>query len=138
MHITGLMHGEIETVKVLALRPLQFINDPLRDEDIITIGSFRYHILEQGLCDQHQAEKILKLWNTLPPGDQDRCHNPAFALQFISQNAITFTAAICWGCNNISISGPLAATDWRLFNGEFEIALQLFRLCGDVAGYVYG
>lgn len=138
MYIIGLNDEKIDAVRVLALRPLQFISCPPRDEEIVTNKKFSYHILGEELCDQQQADKIITLWNELPFGEQDHCHNPGFALQFVAQNEVALTAAICWGCNNISISGPLAAIEWRLFNGRSDIALQLFRLCGDIVGYVYG
>lgn len=138
MYIIGLNGREIDAVKVLALRPVQFIPELPHDAEIITNGRFEYHVLGQAVCDDEQASAIIKLWNNLPVSDQDHCHNPGFALQFILKNEVVLTAALCWGCNNISMSGRLAAIDWRLFNGRSDISIQLFRLCGDVVGYIYG
>ncbi|MEO9764855.1 MAG: hypothetical protein ABJF77_00510 [Qipengyuania citrea] len=61
----------------------------------------------------------IALWDrivALPPGDQMRCHAPRYAVHLNFGESQFFTAAICWECNNISISSS-GEYSWRQFDG---------------------
>jgi len=80
------------------------------------------------------AKTSIDLWNrmlALPDGDQMRCHTPRYGIH-LGLGGENYTAAICWECNNISISNS-GDYDWRTFDGQSEDAQSLL---GDIKAYV--
>jgi hypothetical protein len=105
----------------------------------LTTGrDWKFPIVTQNICSTVQATRLIELWNSLPDGEQSRCHSPGFAFQLIIENDPVFTAAICWRCNNITFAGSFANLEWRTFDGESDGALQLLQLCQEVAGNFSG
>lgn len=90
-------------------------------------------VLRSAECTDEQATSIASLWNSLPDGEQARCHSPGFALQALVEEAPVFTANICWDCNNVSIDGPAASISWRSFEARSRQAQTLLALCSQVA-----
>ncbi|MBB3210527.1 hypothetical protein FHS27_006374 [Rhodopirellula rubra] len=69
----------------------------------------------------------LALWDrivALPHGDQMRCHTPRYAVHLNFDENRYFTAAICWECNNISISSS-GEYSWQTFDGQSDAAQSL-------------
>ena len=69
----------------------------------------------------------IALWDriaALPPGDQMRCHTPRYAVHLNFGENQFFTAAICWQCNNISISSS-GEYSWQTFDGQSDAAQSL-------------
>ena len=77
--------------------------------------------------------ELIRLWNGLPSDEQMRCHYPAFALQFWLDAQPVFTASLCWGCNNVFITGPMASSSLRQFDGGSVPANALLRMCQRLA-----
>ena len=101
-----------------------------RPEDLRSVRDFVVHT--SAVCTPEQALIVAELWNSLPDGMQSRCHMPGYALQVIIKGEIVFTAAICWQCNNVSISGKHATAEWRNFDAESGQAQKLLQLCEKV------
>ena len=77
----------------------------------------------------------IDLWDrmlALPDGEQMRCHTPQYGIHLALERGEYRTAAICWECNNISISNS-GAYDWRTFDGQSENARLLLA---DIKAYV--
>ena len=60
----------------------------------------------------------------LPHGDQARCHLPRFALNLTMRNREFRMAALCWECNNISVSEN-GNFSWLAFDAHSTAAVQL-------------
>ena len=81
------------------------------------------------------AQTSIDLWNqilALPDGEQMRCHTPKYGIHLGMERGEYHTAAICWECNNISISNS-GDYEWRTFDGQSEAAQSLLA---DIKAYV--
>jgi hypothetical protein len=77
---------------------------------------------------------VVTLWGQLVEGEQARCHTPGYAIQLLSGKESIFIAALCWHCNNISMSGVSLTESFRTFESNSKAAVSLLRLCENVAG----
>ena len=80
-------------------------------------------------------EVAISLWErmlALPHAEQMRCHTPRYAIHLAFGDGQYCTAAICWECNNISVSSN-GDYSWRTFDGE-SVAAQ--ALLSDIRGYI--
>ena len=93
-----------------------------------------YAIRQRVTVAQPVHQELIRLWNGLPSDEQMRCHYPAFALQFWLDAQPVFTASLCWGCNNVFITGPMASTSLRQFDSGSVPANALLRMCQRLAG----
>ena len=69
----------------------------------------------------------ISLWNrmvALPNGEQMRCHTPNYGIRLNFGDGGFYTAAICWECNNISISSS-GDYSWQTFDGQSKEAQSL-------------
>lgn len=90
----------VEVVDLAGLTP-DGVRDYLKAAD--TAGSPRARLVGR------DAEEIARLWNGLPPGEQERCHFPPFGLRLFSRGVLLLEASLCWDCNNIfGVSGASA------------------------------
>ncbi len=81
------------------------------------------------------AEAGLDLWArllALPHAEQMRCHTPKYGILINCGGGRYHTAAICWECNNISISNS-GEYDWLTFDAQSEPAQTLLRDIKDFA-----
>ncbi len=72
-------------------------------------------------------EAAILLWErmvSLPQAGQMRCHNPRFGIHLNFGRGRFYTAAICWECNNISISSS-GIYSWQMFDGQSVAAKSL-------------
>jgi hypothetical protein len=88
-----------------------------------------FETLAREKCSESEAREAVTQWNAMPEFEQSRCHLPGYALEFCSESGPILVAAICWKCNNISISGSQATSDWRTFDANSKSAKQLLALC---------
>lgn len=81
------------------------------------------------------AKTSFALWHqilALPDGEQMRCHTPKYGIHLGMERGEYHTAAICWKCNNISISNS-GEYEWRTFDGHSDAAQSLL---GQIKAYV--
>jgi hypothetical protein len=136
MPVVGFAATFFDTTKILALGPC-LEEDPREGVRILRTGKqWQFPILGEGLCSAVQSETLVALWNSLPPGEQSRCHIPGFAFQLLHGQEAVFTAALCWRCNNVSFAGTLATLQRRHFDASSQVAEQLLALCREVVGNV--
>ncbi|MBB3210628.1 hypothetical protein FHS27_006476 [Rhodopirellula rubra] len=67
----------------------------------------------------------------LPHGDQMRCHTPRYAICLNFDDGRFYNAAICWDCNNISVSTS-GEYSWRTFDAKSEAAQSLLAYIRDL------
>lgn len=127
----GLKAKDVEAIRVLELG--SYAGEPhVAGDALATSGPWKFEVLKYGFCSAEQALQLASLWNDLPPGETARCHVPGFAFQAYVGREVVFSAAICWKCNNISIGGPLASENWRVFDAATTEAQSLLKLCQEV------
>ena len=134
--MVGFLGHEIQSMRVVALGSMWTAKSAALQssgEMLQTSEQWKFQVLRVGICTAVQKATLIELWNELPHGEQMRCHNPGFAIQVFHEGQPTFTAAVCWSCNNISMSGHLASLDWRNFDGSSQVARCLLELCRAVA-----
>lgn len=121
------------SVKHLRVRDIDHLN--VLKVEPIELRTF--DTLARATCSDAETQKVVTLWNALQESEQARCHIPGYALEFCSESGPILVAAICWQCNNISISGSQADSDWRTFDASSKPAKELLALCmakvGDVS-----
>ena len=102
--------------------------DVSRGSAVIRTGPhWAFPALRRVCCTSEQSTQIVAAWNSLPAAEQARCHEPGFAIELFRGSESVFVAALCWRCNNISIGGALATTDWRVFDARSVAALNLLK-----------
>ena len=77
-------------------------------------------------CDAELASGLWTRMLDLPAAEQMRCHIPLYGIHINMENGRFFTAAICWKCNNISISNS-GEYEWQKFDGESVAAKRLLN-----------
>jgi len=50
---------------------------------------------------REEAERVLSLYQALPPGDGARCHTPPYGLRMFREQRTVCEVSICWQCNNM-------------------------------------
>lgn len=95
---------------------------------------WKFPIIKVGMCTEIQAYLVVTLWSQLIEGEQARCHASGYAIQLLSGKEPIFIAALCWHCNNISMTGVSLAENFRTFDSSSKAAVSLLRLCENVAG----
>ena len=76
----------------------------------------------------------IALWDrvaALPHGEQMRCHTPRYAVYLNFGENRFYTAAICWECNNISISSS-GEYSWQTFDAQSDAAQSLLAYLRDL------
>ncbi|TWU60311.1 hypothetical protein Poly51_05860 [Rubripirellula tenax] len=72
-------------------------------------------------------EAAISLWQriaALPTAEQMRCHTPHYAIHLNFGAGVFYTAAICFECNNISVSSS-GDYSWQTFDGQSEAAQSI-------------
>jgi hypothetical protein len=92
----------------------------------------------QGVCSPAQASRVVALLAELREDEQSRCHTPGFRVDMLQGDETVFSAAICWSCSNMSLSGRLAPDKWATFNAESPAAKELLALCEGVVNSAPG
>lgn len=80
-------------------------------------------------------EHAISLWErmvALPAGEPMRCHIPRYGMQLKFADGRFYAAAICWKCNNISISSS-GDYSWQTLDGQSEEAQSLLA---DIQGHI--
>lgn len=95
---------------------------------------WKFPITNVGKCTEIQMHLVVTLWGQLIEGEPARCHTPGYAIQLLSSKVPIFIAALCWHCNNISMSGVSLTKNFRTFDANSKGAVSLLRLCENVAG----
>ena len=134
--MVGFLGHEIQSMRVVALGSMWTAKSAALEssgEMLQTADQWKFQGLRVGICTAVQKATLIELWNQLPHAEQMHCHNPGFAIQVIHDGQTAFTAAVCWDCNNISMSGHHASMDWRRFDGSSQVAQRLLELCRTVA-----
>lgn len=62
--------------------------------------SFWAHVGERRLLVGSDAERVIRLFAELKPGDSARCHMPPWGLAFYEGEALLFTVSLCFRCSN--------------------------------------
>ncbi|PHS13736.1 MAG: hypothetical protein COA78_06500 [Blastopirellula sp.] len=99
------------------------------ESDLISVLGEEQLCLPPYQCVDSELIEICNLWNTLPYGEQARCHIPGYALRIRVKDEIQLVATICWECNNIHLSGSKCVERCREFDGSSEIAQRMLKLC---------
>ncbi|HEY8024325.1 MAG TPA: hypothetical protein VIF60_07155 [Burkholderiaceae bacterium] len=98
-------------------------------QQLETGRGWRFSICSRTVCDEQESFEVIGLWNALTTGEPARCHTPGYAIELVQNGEKVFTAALCWHCNNISISGRLASIGWRNFDASSDAARALLQFC---------
>lgn len=95
---------------------------------------WKFPVVNVGRCTEIQMHLVVTLWEQLVESEQARCHTPGYAIQLLSGKEPIFIAALCWHCNNISMSCISLTKNFRTFDSSSKAAVSLLRLCENVAG----
>ncbi|MBX9626008.1 MAG: hypothetical protein K2X82_19580 [Gemmataceae bacterium] len=79
------------------------------------------------------AARVADLWRRLPPGEERRCHDPAFTLRFLAGGRVLAEGSVCWECHNIHVTRGDGHATYE-FDADSPTALQLLDECRRVAG----
>lgn len=112
---------------------------PVEQVEVLRLGRVRVHgmsipqdvsRMESDCCvrvEGEAAQTIAALWRQLPPGREERCHIPAFALRFLAGDEVVLEASLCWRCNNIWII-ERGARKYASFDANAPVSKQLLQL----------
>lgn len=81
-----------------------------------------------------EAERVAKLWRSLPQGEQARCHTPPFVLRFKLRNAADYaegrwvSVSMCWQCDNMYGLWEDQRISFQ-FDGRCPAAMKLLATC---------
>jgi hypothetical protein len=77
--------------------------------------SFWTNVGERRLLVGSDAERVIRLFGELRPGQSARCHMPPWGLAFYEGEALLFTVSLCFECSNTYIYDS-AEKNLRAFN----------------------
>lgn len=80
------------------------------------------------------AEEVAALWRRLPPGEQARCHLPAYGLRFRDEETVRCEASLCWECRNIYGKADGTAFEYE-FDAEDPVSQDLLAACRAAFGH---
>ncbi len=79
----------------------------LPDRDIVPEGgwpdAFWDHVSERYPLLGAEAQRVIRLFRELEPGESMRCHLPPWGLAFYERDTLLFTATLCYVCDNAYI-----------------------------------
>lgn len=68
---------------------------------------FWRHVSKRHLLSGTENQRVIRLFRELEPGEPARCHMPPWGLALYEQDALLFTATLCYRCSNAYIyTGP--------------------------------
>jgi hypothetical protein len=76
--------------------------------------SFWAKVRERRLLVGSDADRVIRLFRELAPGEPARCHTPPWGLAFYEGEALLFTVSLCFACSNAYIYDA-AGWDLRAF-----------------------
>ncbi|MCA2701765.1 MAG: hypothetical protein IM500_15445 [Microcystis sp. M179S2] len=65
--------------------------------------TFWRHVSERHLLLGVKAQRVIRLFRELEPGESARCHFPPWGLAFYEWDTLLFAATLCYECNNAYI-----------------------------------
>lgn len=80
----------------------------------------------------NDLDRIVRLFCSLPEGEQARCHIPPFGYRFFAGKQLVLEASVCWECNNIygrRDGKPLHFA----FDAKASISRELLQLTQELA-----
>ena len=77
--------------------------------------SFWANVGERGLLVGPDADRVIRLFRELEPGESARCHMPPWGLALYEGEALLFTVSLCFMCSNVYVYDA-AGMDLRAFN----------------------
>jgi hypothetical protein len=70
------------------------------------------------------ADRIIRMFSELQPGESARCHLPPWGLAFYEGEALLFTVSLCFVCSNAYVYDA-AGSNLRAFNAAARGAKSL-------------
>ena len=89
--------------------------------------SFWANVGERRLLVSLHAERVIRLFGELEPGEPARCHFPPWGLAFYEGEALLFTASLCFACSNAYVYDS-AGMHLRAFNVASRNAKSLLEI----------
>ena len=77
------------------------------------------------------AQNVARLWRSLPPGEEMRCHVPRYGFRFYHNGTLFLQASACWQCDNIFIDGE-GRESFYAFDAQSAPAQKLLTLASQV------
>ena len=65
--------------------------------------TFWPHVSKRHLLSGAEAQRVIRLFRELEPGEPARCHMPPWGLALYEQGALLFAATLCYRCSNAYI-----------------------------------
>jgi hypothetical protein len=65
--------------------------------------AFWHHVSERHLLSGAEGQRVIRLFRELEPGEPALCHMPPWGLALYEQDALLFTATLCYRCSNAYI-----------------------------------
>ena len=78
------------------------------------------------LLKSEDAQNVARLWRSLPPSEEMRCHVPRFGFRFYRDKNLVLQASVCWQCDNIFIDGA-GRESFYAFDAQSAPARELLR-----------
>ncbi len=65
--------------------------------------AFWCHVSARHLLSGAESQRVIRLFRELEPSQSARCHMPPWGLALYEQDALLFTATLCYRCSNAYI-----------------------------------